>query len=1020
MALSRHIQSIRSALQPARAHEDAVPGSADAVASDAHLQRLYAEMLLVAGPAFPAVQARARALRDAGLQPNAVSRALADLDANDARFAARTLAMAAGLVRLPSGPDRVTARRLHAERLHETSADVDDGISTLRAQLVEQVGAPVRAMFGGRSIVAAETALTRAAGALATVERAVRRARRQTGVLDAPLISVAPPLVRSSETAATYETEVASALADIARHVPGDRSDRRAHSAEVFLRPGLVVDLGALVPGFGPDMPREVRAEAHGRLLRLATVARRANVMMVLDAPHALARDAAFGLFQAVASDDAMVGWFGFGLSIAARDRAIIPALRRVRRAAASAGRRLPIRLVSGQAVAGAALGGPGRGETVVDAALARLAWMAAARFLFDADDAFHPLLVPETALDAAYAEALGAVKPADILLDPAALSSAGAWETAGHARLRLEMVVGSRDAAVAQLADLASARAAAAGGGPDARAPNGPAAVAAVEALTDIASLLDLTESAANGGGPEIQAALATASSSEIDQAIRTTRAVIHRIEATHAAAPSVDKVASKPDQAVQKQATLASETVICPAPDDRHTVAQDVVVTAPESVDAIVDAARAQAGAWAAVPMPERVACVRTFANLLAQRSDGVIAALVVTVGVRRVDAADAVSAACRAIHEMCDAAEPARLPAGVRRDGAGVVVIDSEPDAFVQRLSLTAAALIAGNAVISRIAPESGLEAERVARVWHAAGLDARLLQAVLGTTTLSRALASATGVNAFVTTRGAEAVANATAARVNMRLPMIPITSAAHPTGIALHDSTVDEACLIADIAAALGASAAPRGWPIAKVFIDEARVDDIAHRLADALFQTVVGDPAIAATTLGPVWSHEQRDRLIAEKVRLATRTETLADPPLPPGTMGWHVTPAIYLAQAGAGLMPRLSGPLLVVEPYDPADFDGLTAELSRVDAPIALSIFSADAALGPALVDAVRPVATRQWSGALALSGTAQLRMPPFLEATSALATGPWSGTALPDPFAPPFSRPARRHTLV
>ncbi|MEM1307841.1 MAG: hypothetical protein AAGG99_09965, partial [Pseudomonadota bacterium] len=279
---------------------------ADAVASDAHLQRLYAEMLLVAGPAFPAVQARARALLDAGLQPNVVSRALANVDATDAQIAARTLAMATGLARLPSGPDRATARRLHAERLQEYAAHPDEHISTLRANLVEQVGAPVRAMLGGRSIVAAETALTRAVGALATVERACRRARRQTGVLDAPVIMLAPPVVRSTNTSATYETEVASALADIARHVPGDRSDRRAHSAEVFWRPALVVDVAALAPGFCPDMPSEVRADAHARLLRLATVARRANVMMLLEAPHARARDAALELFEHVASDEAL------------------------------------------------------------------------------------------------------------------------------------------------------------------------------------------------------------------------------------------------------------------------------------------------------------------------------------------------------------------------------------------------------------------------------------------------------------------------------------------------------------------------------------------------------------------------------------------------------------------------------------------------------------------------------------------------------------------------------------------
>ncbi|MEM1307421.1 MAG: aldehyde dehydrogenase family protein, partial [Pseudomonadota bacterium] len=589
-----------------------------------------------------------------------------------------------------------------------------------------------------------------------------------------------------------------------------------------------------------------------------------------------------------------------------------------------------------------------------------------------------------------------------------------------GQARLRLEIVVGTRDAAVAQIADAVSARTAVTGDQPDGHAPNGPAAVAAVEALTDIASLLDLTERSANERALETEAALTKPSSTDIDQAIISIREVIHRIEASHAAAAVAEKAASKADKAGAKQTDLAGETVVCPAPDDRHTVAQDVVVTAPESVNAIVDAARAQVSAWTAVPMPERLARVRTFANLLDQRSDGVIAALVVTVGMRRVDAAEAVSAACQAIHEMCDAAERVRLPAGLRHDAAGVVAIDSEPDAFVQRLSLEAAALVAGNAVVSRVAPECGLEAERVGTIWRAAGLGAHLLQTLPGTTTLSRAIASATGVNAYVTTRGAEAVANATAARVNMRLPMIPIQSAAQPTGIALHDGTVDEACLIADVAAALGASAAPRGWPIAKVFIDEARVDGITHRLADALFQTVVGDPARAATTLGPVWSREQRDRLLAEKVRLATRTETLADPPLPPGTTGWHVAPAIYLAQSGAGLMPRLSGPLLVVEPYDPADFDALIAELTRVDAPVALSIFSADAALGRALADAVRPVAARQWSGALSIGGTMQLGLPPFFEVTSARATGPWSATTRPDPFAPPFSQPARRPTLV
>ena len=109
----------------------------------------------------------------------------------------------------------------------------------------------------------------------------------------------------------------------------------------------------------------------------------------------------------------------------------------------------------------------------------------------------------------------------------------------------------------------------------------------------------------------------------------------------------------------------------------------------------------------------------------------------------------------------------------------------------------------------------------------------------------------------------------------------------------------------------------------------RVIVHRSRYDELVSRLADAARALKVGDPLDPATTVGPVISAVQRDRILAHIDNgVAEGAELVVDGRDTGMSKGFYVGPTL-LAGCHNGMSPvreEIFGPVVVVVPYDTVD----------------------------------------------------------------------------------------------
>jgi len=109
----------------------------------------------------------------------------------------------------------------------------------------------------------------------------------------------------------------------------------------------------------------------------------------------------------------------------------------------------------------------------------------------------------------------------------------------------------------------------------------------------------------------------------------------------------------------------------------------------------------------------------------------------------------------------------------------------------------------------------------------------------------------------------------------------------------------------------------------------RVIVHRSRYDELVSRLADAARALKVGDPLDPTTTVGPIISAVQRDRILAHiENGIAEGAELVVDGRDPGMSSGYYVGPTL-LAGCNNGMSPvreEIFGPVVVVVPYDTVD----------------------------------------------------------------------------------------------
>jgi RHH-type proline utilization regulon transcriptional repressor/proline dehydrogenase/delta 1-pyrroline-5-carboxylate dehydrogenase len=305
--------------------------------------------------------------------------------------------------------------------------------------------------------------------------------------------------------------------------------------------------------------------------------------------------------------------------------------------------------------------------------------------------------------------------------------------------------------------------------------------------------------------------------------------------------------------------------------------------------NVSGAISAAQSAFPAWSATPVEDRAACLDRMADLLeAHRSD----LMAIAVQEAKKSIPDALSEVREAIDFCRYYAARARSdllpielpgPTGernvLRHEGRGVwAAIAPWNFPLAIFLGQVVAALVTGNAVVAKPAPQTPQIARFVVALAYRAGVPKGALQLVTGGGDVGAALTGDPRITGVVFT-GSVPTAKAIARNLlaDDSRPLVPLIAETGGLNAMFVDSTALSEQVVRDVIVSGFQSAGQRCSALRLLMLQEDIADATLEMLAGAMDELVVGDPADPATDIGPVIDKASYDRLMAYRASQVDR-----------------------------------------------------------------------------------------------------------------------------------------------
>ena len=699
-----------------------------------------------------------------------------------------------------------------------------------------------------------------------------------------------------------------------------------AHNRGRSLRDGagISVKLSALHPRYGRAQQERVRDELLPRLAGLASLARRHDVGLNIDAEESDRLELSLDLLESLCGQPDLAGWDGIGFVIQAYARRTPAVIDHLVALGRRSGHRLMVRLVKGaywdSEIKKAQEAGLSDFPVFTRKLHTDVSYLDCARRLLAAPDAIFPQFATHNAQTVAAVTAIAGdsadyefqclygmgetlyeqvVGPAKLDRPCRIYAPVGTHETLLAYLVRRLLENGANSSFVNRITDpdvpvaemvadpVAEARAARPVGAPH-------AAIAAPSELF----------------GPERR------NSAGLDLASETCLA---RLASLIDAPDPVPPVAA-PLLAVEAAAMPARD---CLDPSDRSRLVGRCADTAPDDVARAVAAAVAAQPGWSATAPDARAACLSRAADRLQELLPALLGPIMREAGKT---AANAVGE----VREAIDFLRYAAVSAGdLPPDGAplGPVVCIS-PWNFPLAIftGQIAAALAAGNVVLAKPAEETPLIAARMVALLHAAGVPRGVLQFLPGDGRIGAALvadAAVQGVLFTGSTEVARSIAATLARRADAERGAVPLIAETGGQNALLADSAALPEQVVADAIASAFDSAGQRCSALRILCVQEEAAPRTLAILAGAMAELSVGDATLLSTDVGPVISDAARDRIEAHVARMAALGCRVTRASLPDScARGSFVAPALIEIDRIDQLGEEVFGPVLHVLRY--------------------------------------------------------------------------------------------------
>ncbi|WP_240233002.1 bifunctional proline dehydrogenase/L-glutamate gamma-semialdehyde dehydrogenase PutA [Devosia lacusdianchii] len=790
-----------------------------------------------------------------------------------------------------------------------------------------------------------------------TIDEAITNARKPESLGYRYSYDMLGEAARTGEDAARYFDAYARAIASLAPH---------CIASSVRENPGISVKLSALHPRYEFAQRHRVMTELVEATRKLALAAKAANMGFNIDAEEADRLDLSLDIIAEVLATPELAGWDGFGVVVQAYGKRVLPLIDWLDATAKSLDRRIMVRLVKGaywdaEIKRSQVLGLPDY-PVFTRKASTDISYIAAARRLF-ASSSIYPQFATHNAHTAAAVLHLAAQAGRfNDTYEFQRLHGMGerlheVLRTNHGTRTRIYAPVGAHKDLLAYLVRRLLENGANGSFVYQIADEDIPAAVVAEDPIAKVLSLGDAIPNTAipapsaifgtrrNSAGLDLTDSIAFPEMDTARSAFRTTQWHASPLVAAHhplPTSPIKGEVPSGGQNAIQSQEwsgtsplmgearrgwgrTHEAQNLTNPANPADHL--GSVTNATPDDVATAI--ASATASTWPQTPVATRANLLRTVADLYEVNRPELFALLTREAGKSWADAVAEVREAVDFLRYYAAEAE-GQILAAPRGPFAAISPWNFPLAIFTGQI---AAALVAGNPVLAKPAPQTPLIAFRAVQLMHEAGIPPDAIQLLPGAGEVGTALTSNPAISGVVFTGSLPTARRIDRAMAANLAPTAPLIAETGGLNAMIVDSTALPEQAVRDILASAFQSAGQRCSALRILYLQEDAAERTIEMLKGAMDELTLGNTWDLATDIGPVIDEPARAKIQAH-IDGYERSGNLIHKLSAPG-QGTFVAPTVLRVKGIAAIPEEIFGPVLHVATFKADELDAVIAAIN-------------------------------------------------------------------------------------
>jgi RHH-type proline utilization regulon transcriptional repressor/proline dehydrogenase/delta 1-pyrroline-5-carboxylate dehydrogenase len=760
-----------------------------------------------------------------------------------------------------------------------------------------------------------------------TIDEAITNAKKPESLGYRYSYDMLGEAARTGEDAARYFDAYARAIASLAPHCT---------ATSVRENPGISVKLSALHPRYEFAQRHRVMTELVEATRKLALAAKAANMGFNIDAEEADRLDLSLDIIAEVLATPELAGWDGFGVVVQAYGKRVLPLIDWLDATAKSLDRRIMVRLVKGAywdaEIKRSQVLGLSDYPVFTRKASTDVSYIAAAKRLFAATSIYPQFATHNAHTAAAVLHLAAQAGRFNDTYEFQRLHGMGerlheVLRTNHGTRTRIYAPVGAHKDLLAYLVRRLLENGANGSFVYQIADEDIPAAVVAEDPIAKVLSLGDAIPNTAipapsaifgnrrNSTGLDLTDSIAFPEMEQARSAFETTQ--------WHAVPLFTSPSGGEVDP--QGRVRGPSAEVTNPANPADHL--GSVTNATPDDVATAI--ASATASTWPQTPVATRANLLRTVADLYEVNRPELFALLTREAGKSWADAVAEVREAVDFLRYYAAEAE-GQILAAPRGPFAAISPWNFPLAIFTGQI---AAALVAGNPVLAKPAPQTPLIAFRAVQLMQEAGIPTDAIQLLPGAGEVGTALTSNPAISGVVFTGSLPTARRIDRAMAANLAPTAPLIAETGGLNAMIVDSTALPEQAVRDILASAFQSAGQRCSALRILYLQEDAAERTIEMLKGAMDELTLGNTWDLATDIGPVIDEPARAKIQAH-IDGYERSGNLIHKLSAPG-QGTFVAPTVLRVKGIAAIPEEIFGPVLHVATFKADELDAVIAAIN-------------------------------------------------------------------------------------